>query len=203
MKVAILTPAQDTVSSGYAYDLARLMGSNSGLLIFQSRGTIIPEQRATLAKAAMEAGATHLLWIDSDMRFPKDSLQRLLDHNESIVGTNYSTRRPPYSPTSETKDGYLYESPELDGLAEVTHCGMGLMLVDVEVMKKMGQPYFALGFNPTDKRYVGEDFFFCKKARDNGFKVYVDQTLSREVRHIGEVEFRYEHANLSRVNLAV
>lgn len=199
MKVAVLTPAQDTVSSGYAYDLARLMGSNSGMLIFQSRGTIIPEQRATLARAAIDAGATHLLWIDSDMRFPKNSLQRLLAHGEPIVGTNYSTRRPPYSPTSETRDGYLYS--DVEGLVEVSHCGFGLILTDVEVFKKIVEPYFALGFNPTDKRYVGEDFFFCKKARDAGYKILVDQELSKEVRHVGEVEFRYEHADLGRPQL--
>jgi hypothetical protein len=142
----------------------------------------------------MEAGATHVLWLDSDMRFPKDALGRLLAHGEPIVGANYTTRRPPYLPTAETAEGYLFGSPDLDGLVEVSHLGMGLLLVDTDVFRKIGEPYFALGYNRQDGSYVGEDFYFCKKARDHGYKVYVDQTLSREVRHIGETEFRYEHA---------
>lgn len=196
IKVAILTPCQDSVSAGFAHDLARLTGSYSGLMIFQNRGTIIPEQRAVLARAAIEAKATHTLWLDSDMRFPPDSLKRLLGHNAAIVAANYTTRRPPYFPTAETTDGFLYN--EGDGLIEVSHCGMGLMLVDTEVYKTIGEPYFALGFNPTEKCYVGEDFYFCRKARDKGYQVLVDQALSKEVRHIGEIEFRHEHANMTR-----
>jgi GT2 family glycosyltransferase len=194
LKIAVLTPRQDTVGGGFSYDRSRLFGSNGGLMIFEVRGTIIPQSRAALANAAIEAGATHLLWIDSDMRFPPDSLARLLNHDKPIVAANYTTRRPPYLPTAETKNGFLFTSPDSDGLVEVSHCGMGLMLVDTEVMRTIGEPFFAIGFNPKDKQYVGEDFYFCKKARDHGFKVYVDQGLSKEVRHVGEVEFTYEHA---------
>lgn len=199
MKIAVLIPSGDQVSTGFAYDLARLFGSNSGLTIFNVRGSIIPQQRATLANAALEAGATHCLWVDSDMRFPPDALRRLLLHNEPIVAANYPTRRAPILPTAEHKElGSLFDHPEATGLTEVSHCGMGLMLVDSNVFRTIGEPYFALGFNPSDKSYVGEDFFFCQKARKNGYKILIDQDLSREVRHVGEAEYRMEHAAMTR-----
>lgn len=199
MKVAVCIPCQDQVSAGFSYDLARLFGSNSGLMIFQVKGTIIPMQRATLANAAMEAGATHCLWVDSDMRFPPDALRRLLQHNEPIVAANYPTRRPPILPTAEHKEhGSLFDHPEATGLIEVSHCGMGLMLVDTNVFRTIGEPYFALGFNPIEKAYVGEDFFFCKRAREKGHKILIDQDLSKEVRHIGEIEYESHHTNFTR-----
>ena len=197
MKVAVLIPSQDQVSAGFAYDLARLFGSNSGLTIFNVRGTYIPQQRQTLAKAAMDAGATHCLWLDSDMRFPPDALRRLLQHNEPIVAANYAMRRVPILPTAEDKEkGSLFTDEHSTGLAEVSQCGMGLMLVDVNVLRTIGEPYFVLGHSP--KGFVGEDYYFCHKARKHGYKILIDQDLSKEVRHVGEIEFTMEHANLTR-----
>lgn len=99
-------------------------------------------------------------------------------------------------PTAETPFGPLYASGS--DLEEVTQAGMGLILVDSDVYRKIGEPYFALGFNPKEKCYIGEDFYFCDKARKNGYRIMIDQQLSKEVRHIGEMEFRYEHSNILR-----
>lgn len=199
MKIAVLLPSQDTVSAGFAYDLARLFGSNGGLTIFNVRGTYIPQQRATLVNAALDAGATHMLWIDSDMRFPPNGLIRLLEHQHPIVATNYPTRRAPILPTAEhNMEGSLFTNPDDTGLVEVSHCGMGFMLVDAEVYKNIGEPYFALGWNPTTKDYAGEDIYFCEKARKHGYKIMIDQELSQEIRHVGEMEYRAEHALMTR-----
>jgi hypothetical protein len=72
------------------------------------------------------------------------------------------------------------------------------MLVQSEVFTKIGKPYFALGYSPADDNYVGEDFFFCKKAREKGYQILIDQGLSKEVRHVGEMEYTHEHANVTR-----
>ena len=44
---------------------------------------------------ALAVDATHILWLDSDMRFPADTLGRLLARNRDIVGANYCARRFP------------------------------------------------------------------------------------------------------------
>jgi hypothetical protein len=203
VKVAICIPCQDQVNAGFALDLARLVGviarSAIEFTIIQNRGTIIPQQRATLATLAMQWGATHVLWLDSDMRFPTDTLDRLLTHEEPIVAANYSTRRVPILPTAEHREhGMLFTTPESDGLVEVSHCGMGVMLVDTKVYATVKQPWFALGFNPNDSSYIGEDFFFLRRARESGYVTLIDQDLSKEVRHVGEMEFRAEHACVTR-----
>lgn len=203
MRVAILTPCQDMVSAGYALDLAKLVGraalSGVELVLLQMRGSILPSQREALVANAIAAEATHTLWIDADMRFPKDALERLLAHNQAIVAANYTRRRAPFLPTAEDRDrGYLFTQENSEGLAEVSHCGMGLMLVDMSVFKTLSEPWFTFGFNPRDKSFLGEDFYFCRKAKEAGFPIFIDQELSRDVKHAGEMEVSYQHALQSR-----
>lgn len=205
IRVAIATPSQDTVHAGYAKDLVMLVAFMCGtrpdikLAMLQNKGTIIPQQRATLVRMAMETEATHVLWIDSDMRFPKDALLRLLEHQQPIVAANYSTRRQPILPTAEDQDrGYLFTPDDADGLVQVTRCGMGLMLVDMAVYQTMPQPWFVIGFNKKDNEYSGEDFFFCHRSKQYGFKTMIDQDLSKEVRHAGEMEWTSGHAITTR-----
>lgn len=202
-RVAICIPCTDTLNAGFALDLARLTYylGQAGITttLIQNRGTIIPQQRAVLVRAAMEWTATHILWLDSDMRFPPQTLHRLLLHNEPIVAVNYARRREPYFPTAEHRElGLLFTTEDSDGLVEVTQCGMGVMLVDMQVYHTIAQPWFAIGFNPRDGEYTGEDFFFCKKAREAGFATLIDQDLSKEVKHVGEMQFTAEHTVLTR-----
>lgn len=206
VRVAILTPCQDAVSAGFAFDLARLTGQATAggidYTVLFNRGTIIPQQRATLVRLAQEWGATHVLWLDSDMRFPSDTLSRLLAHSELIVAANYSTRRHPILPTAEHKQlGHLFTTVGDDGLVEVSHVGMGCMLVDMSVYARIKEPWFILGFNPGNKEYIGEDVFFLRRAKEYGFVPLIDQALSHEVRHVGEMEWRAEHALVTRDTL--
>ena len=205
MKIAICTPCQDQVNAGFALDLAMLVGHAARTLpetevaVIQNRGTIIPQQRAALVYAAQAFGATHLLWIDSDMRFPKDTLGRLLAHDQAIVAANYPTRRPPILPTAEHTDhGYLFTPDDAEGLSSVTHCGLGFMLVDMSVYGVIREPWFHLGYNRAVHEYAGEDFYFCKRAREEGYDILIDQDLSRQVRHAGEIEWTAAHALVTR-----
>lgn len=204
-RVAICTPCQDMVCAGYTYDLARLVATMARqapeieITIHQNRGTIIPQQRATLVHSAREAQATHILWVDSDMRFPPDTLIRLLEHGQPIVAANYPTRRAPILPTAEHRElGYLFTPADASGLAEVTHCGMGLMLTAMQVFDATPEPWFIVGYNRRDREYSGEDFFFCSQAKQAGFPTLIDQALSVPVRHTGQMEYTNAHAVLTR-----
>jgi hypothetical protein len=207
IRVAICMPCQDTVNAGFALDLARMCAALTAsddfdATLIQNRGTIIPQQRATLVHAAQEYEATHLLWLDSDMRFPRDTLARLLAHGQPIVAANYARRRYPILPTAEHADfGYLFTEANSEGLAEVTQCAMGLMLVEMRVFEAIAEPWFALGYSAKDRDYVGEDFYFCKRAREAGFTILIDQDLSKQVRHAGEIEWTPQHTCTTRDTL--
>lgn len=210
--IGILVPTRDFVNSGFAFDLARLVGFTVGtthnkVVIYTSSGTLLSSQRQDLARDAVDAGCTHTLWLDSDMRFPKDALVRLLSHDEDIVCANYAKRRFPTEPIAVRKNQLgddaehvdrVYTEPDSTGLVEVDYCGMGVMLVKADVYKKMEFPWFAIPWVPAAEDYIGEDVWFCRRAYENGSKTMVDQDLSKEVHHIGTFEYKHEHTLVCR-----
>jgi hypothetical protein len=53
------------------------------------------------------------------------------------------------------------------------------------VFDKLAKPYFR--FEVDDKeQIVGEDYVFCDRAREAGFRIWCDAALSREIGHIGQ-----------------
>ncbi|UOF77895.1 putative glycosyltransferase [Caudoviricetes sp.] len=208
MKVAICIPSRDIVHAAFAFDLANLAaywtarnGAMGGSLhILNSTGTLIADQRVDLAKAAIDAGADWTLWLDTDMRFPKSALDRLLAHDKEIVGCNYSTRVVPPEPTATAfKDGEwvkVYTKPDSTGLEPVDFLGFGVTLVKTDVFKRLEAPWFHLGYSTVNNKFIGEDMYFCLKAKEAGVSSFIDHDLSKEIRHIGSFEFRHEHITM-------
>jgi hypothetical protein len=198
--VSVCVPCRDVVDSGFAFDLARCVAAHTAatrdrVLLFQNQGTLIVNQRQELAQASLDAGATHILFIDADMRFPKDAIFRLLQRDEAIVAVNYSTRKLPLQPVAfrdDTTTERVYTEQDDTGLESVAAIGMGLMLIKAEVFQKMPKPWFFVPYQ--NGIYTGEDIFFCRTAREFGFEVLLDHDLSKEVRHIGAFEFSNAHA---------
>jgi hypothetical protein len=150
----------------------------------------LPEQRHELAKRALKLrNATHILWVDSDMGFPPDSLHRLLAHDLDIVGANYPRRVRPYWSSASDLDGKVLD-PSSVGLQEVGVIGFGLVLTKRCVFEaEYEMPLFA---HHDEGGYCTEDVAFCRKVRKTGFKVWVDHDLSRDVRHVGSLALTYD-----------
>jgi hypothetical protein len=202
MKIAICVPSRDMVHAAFAYDLT-LMTSNfcaggGEVALFNSQGTLIADQRENMVREALDFGADAILWLDSDMRFPKNTLRRLLAHEQPIVAANYVTRAiPPIPVTQNHMDGgwvRVYTSPDSTGLESVDLIGFGCALIHADVFRKMNNPWFHLIYSSVNKAFHGEDAYFCMKAREAGFDVLIDHDLSKEIKHIGCFEFRHEHA---------
>ena len=205
--IAICVPARDEVSTGFAHDLAimsaRFYGNAPSGTLFNVNfvaGTLIADQRQKLVMMAIKQGADYILFLDSDMRFPSYLLERMLAHDKDIVACNYATRRLPvktvaFSDFAELKCIY---SLGKTGLEEIDAVGMGAMLIKTEIFKKLPLPWFSISYLPSGNMYIGEDIYFCKLAQANGMKVYVDHDLSKDVRHIGVMEFTHDHAEIDR-----
>lgn len=200
-KILIAVPSGDFVHALFAYDLAMLVGYTQMMRpempvhLSILRGTYLPRARATLVEHAASVQATHILWLDSDMRFPKDALIRLLVHDQPIVGCNYPTRIPPILPTALTEDRQPMFRAE--GVVDASLIGMGCLLTAMEVFETMGKPYFALGYSREADDYSGEDTFFCQKAKQAGFDVLVDGDLSEDIQHLGTYPFAMPHARMT------
>jgi len=205
VRVAICVPCRDTVMAGFAFDLAKLCayegfrGELAGLSIYQMPGTMIFDQRNKLAQQAIDEGADWILWIDSDMRFPKDTLQILLSRELPIVGVNATTRMHPVKPTSLNlefneeglKKLVKVNSKGKEGLEQVMGCGFGLVLTHKDVYDKMPTPWFAFMESGVGG-WIGEDIHFCAKASDYGFPTFIDHELSMHIKHIGVYEYGWD-----------
>ena len=189
-KIAICVPVRDQVTSVFTYSLAMLMKrcgeKNVNVTLHFNIGSEVAMQRQQLVDDILASNHTHILWLDSDMKFPSDTLEILLNHNKYIVAGNYSTRVKPHRPVA-FKDPKNLDKRVFGGkgLEEVYAIGIGLMLVNTQVYKKMPRPFYSIEWKEDYTNLVGEDIYFCNKAQECGYEVYVDHDLSKKVAHIG------------------
>lgn len=210
-KIAICVPAHDHVPMLFAYDLANLVGFSTAALdgdveigLNVVTATYAHTARNQLAEHVLSVGATHVLWIDADMRFPRDALLRLLRHNVAMVGINYSTRGVPPKFVAIKRIGLepgvkserLVTAPDSTGIEDVEAIGFGLVLMKARVLADVWNsgPAFGHEYMPETGQWVGEDVWFCRRARASGHRILVDHDLSRECAHVGTFEYRPEHA---------
>lgn len=177
--VIICTPTRDLIHAGTAFDLVNLIKSRPDTFFAISQGTYLAKQRTELVEQSINAGASHILFIDSDMRFPEDTLERLLEHDLDIVGVNYRHRQSDKWVTGISSDMKF-------GLQEVKRLGFGVTLIKTSVFEKLPIPYFNTEYDGDE--FIGEDVNFCINAIDAGFKIFVDHDLSQEVKHLGVKE---------------
>jgi GT2 family glycosyltransferase len=117
------------------------------------------------------------------MCFSWQVLERLLSHNKDIVGANYNRRSYPSQSLTLFKclAGTYYNKELPKTLFECDAIGTGCLLIKADVFKKISKPWFFYG---AEDRMIGEDIYFCEKAKEAGFKIWCDPNL--EVGHLGE-----------------
>lgn len=148
----------------------------------------VHDARNKIVETALQMGATHLFFLDSDMKFPPDGIQRLIDQDKDIIGGLYYRRQPPHYPTINQQEGDKLIVPNKfpkDKPFEVFAVATGFMMVKTEVFKKIKGPWF--GFGNFHGKAMGEDVFFCHKAKQHGFKVWCDPTIP--LGHVGEYSY--------------
>lgn len=92
----------------------------------------------------------------------------------------------------------IWTMPESTGLQEIGSVGMGVMLIKKRVFAKLSEPWFETPWRHDKRGYIGEDVYFCNKARDAGFKIWIDHDVSKEIGHIGTFEFKHDHTWVMR-----
>lgn len=203
VRLAVCVPCRDTVTSVFSHNLHTLLQYNwqKGIetKVFYNMSTLLQSQRENLVKAAKSWSATHILWLDSDMSFPFYTAFKLLDHNLPIVAGNYVRRQQPYKTVAypklyewDTSLTHAQEDPLVKTLIEVEGIGMGCMLTDISVFEQLKAPWFEIKWDHSTQDYLGEDFNLCINARSKGYKVLVDDVLSRQIQHLGEFAFGHD-----------
>lgn len=210
MRIAILIPARGQMEVATAFDLVAMCAytiktTKHDIDLFTSSGTLIFDQRNSLVKTALDIKADYLLFVDADMRFPKDTLTILMAHDKDIIGVNATTRSEPVKPTA--KNIHINEDGSIDwmpiysnaktGLDKVDGMGCGVMLIKRKVIEGLEVPYFYFEQLPNNK-ILGEDIYFCVKAKDAGFDTWVDHDLSKHIKHIGQYVYGWHNIELPK-----
>lgn len=182
-KILIAIPCMDMVSARFAQSLATLKKVGKCTVSFLM-GSLVYDSRNKLAGYALEMEADYILWLDSDMVFQPDTLERMMDtlnkhpHIDILSGL-YFRRTTPFTPVLFNKlerDGETLVFEDVkevpNDLFEVAGCGFGCVLMKTDCLFDIGMNWF------TPFVDAGEDCAFCMRAREKGYKIYCDPNIS-------------------------
>lgn len=163
--------------------------------IMSTEGYTTAEGRSYCVIQAQKNECSHLLFIDDDMTFPPDTIERLIAHGKDIVGVNSQSRTLPLTTTvALLKDGEHWAHDHVppywkmpEELFEVFSVGMGVALIDMNVFDVIEKPWFKFDVHESGKILVGEDAWLCKQAREKGLQVWCDPMFP--VGHWGEYNY--------------
>lgn len=159
--------------------------------------------RNAVAEKAMLWEPDYLFWVDDDMMFNNDIVERLLSRKKDFICALMFSKNLPFIPTiKKVQEGSIlsfnnYLDYPLNSLVEIAGCGFAATLIhrrifeDLIIQADNGREYFAertLGIGES------EDINFCLRARQKGHKIWCDTGV--KTRHIGgmgigEENFQY------------
>jgi hypothetical protein len=170
------------------------------LLTMANESLITRARNNLVAQTMASPEATHLLFVDADIRFPAEAPFRLVLRDKDVVGGCCPAKREPSFYVLNPLAGGKREGD----LVEVTTIGTGFMLVRRRVLQRMFEAYpqakyrdslglparcephmYALFDTAIEEggRYLSEDWAFCARWRNLGGEVWADRSL--ELGHYG------------------
>ena len=179
MKTFVAIPCMDQMQTKFVQSLVSMERVGSMSFNF-SESSLVYYSRNELASMAIKEKSDYILWLDSDMIFPRTLLLDLMDaiKGRDFVSGIYYRRRPPFGPVlyKTIKMGILPEEnvsesyDEIpDGIFEIAAAGFGCVLMKTELMETVFQKY-QRGFDPLPG--YGEDISLCIRAKNCGYKLH-------------------------------
>lgn len=190
-----------------------------GYAVWRVRGySAIDAARSQMATDALAQGFDELIWIDSDVAFDPNDVDRLRSHGRPFVCGIY-----PKKSRRELACALLPGTNQIrfgtgGGLTEVLYCGFGFVYTRREVYETVRErlriptcnqrfgsllvPYFApLAIKDGDGGwYLSEDYAFCERARRCGFQIMADTSI--RLWHVGSYRFGWEDAGADKERYA-
>lgn len=191
----------------------------------------IGRARNDLTKKFLDSDCTHILFVDSDIVFSYEQVNKILNHEEDIVGGFYVKKQEgPVSPVCNTLP--QIGNPRTDGLVQVKYMGTGFLRVSRKVFEVMIQEmskdleyvddrdgktikhdFWRMGVakdcETGVKRWLSEDWQFCQFAIECGFDIWADASIL--LNHSGmaiyplqsQIRELYSPEQLKRMNITL
>ncbi|MGH1572001.1 glycosyltransferase family 2 protein [Methylobacterium sp. P31] len=188
--VTIAIPCGTMVHADFAVSLGSMMHSlgEMPMSLVVGKSSIVADARNMGLEFAQKYNAEYILFIDSDMTFPRDALLRLLVRNVDIIGATYSRRTAPFHFLGDILPEQPADAPK--GLLEMSRIPTGFLLVKASVFERLKRPYFRFRVDEEQGVNIGEDYDFSDRVRSLGYRIWCDPYLSKELGHIGEQAFK-------------
>lgn len=209
VNLVIAIPTAGRVPMAFAYSLAGLIGHVAAhrvrtlpeatiqlsMDVIESSNWI--ENREQAVMRAIEAGKTHIMWLDDDMSFEPTVLEVLLGRRQPIVVTNYliKTENPEFVAVSEDGSRRIKTDEKTTGLEPVAYSGFGVSVFETRVFKDVPQPWFLPDWDAEGKKYTTEDNPCMRKIREAGHKIWLDHDASKLISHIGQRAWNWRAVN--------
>ena len=156
-------------------------------------GSLVYNARTYLVNEAIAEGFTHVMFIDSDMTFPSDTLNRLIERDKEVVTCICFGRVFPFAPCAYTrvrkgnkkKSGTripIEVKNDMPDLFQVDGCGSAMILIKTEVFKRMLDE---IGEWYEPKWNLGEDLAFTERLKALNIPIWCDSTI--QIGHIGQI----------------
>jgi hypothetical protein len=213
-KVMIGLPSYDyKVSSKLAISLASfcVQATQHGVdvqICNISGCSVVSRVRNLIASDFLSSECTDLMFIDSDINFNAEDIFRLMAWNTDpkkgiVAGIPVARKKGQvYFSTLDTDEDDSILMDKM-GLVRAKRVATAFMMIRREVFeslkeahpewvyhdeKKVGDEMIAFfDFALKDGNYIGEDYLFCDRAREQGFEVWIDPTI--KLGHMGTIEF--------------
>lgn len=202
---AILVPAGHYIEPHCALSLGQL--ESMGYAVSRLYGfSQVDVARNRLAADALAEGFKELMWIDSDVAFDPNSVDRLRSHGLPVCCGIYP-KKVEKEISSELMPGTTRIAfGQNGGLIEIRRAAAGFLHTRREVyeeLQRQGLPLcrssgasivpFFLPMVVEENggyRYLGEDFAFSERLRRAGFRIVADTTI--RLQHIGIYGYSWE-----------
>jgi len=194
-KIAVCIPVKDNVSTEFLGSFLNLIFNNMkkyDLIVSFSELFPIDAARNDLVDRALKYNPDYIFFIDSDMILPDNILDDLINMNKEIASALYFMRSPPYKPIVKVMKDKMFcivNSIPLNQIIEIDAVGLGCCLVKREVFEKIKEKkekIFSIEEQKINDKtqLLGEDTVFCLRAKETGFKIFVNTGLI--CKHIGK-----------------
>lgn len=210
IKIMIATPAYSgEVNIPYLMSFAetthelKIRGIQVVPLVITSSSLLVSE-RNRIIEAFWKSDCTHLLCIDADLGWPWQAVLAMLDQNKDFISGVYPSRKPDENAfifrPALNDDGSIVQE---NHLLKMEYVPAGFMLISRNCISTMREKLPHLYYCPKDPEslhgsayaffnteiyegeFWGEDYVFCRNARQAGIDIWVDPLI--QFNHAGKI----------------